>query len=585
MKKTSKSGSTVFKTLSYLKHYKFLMVVSTLFAAVTAVSGLYIPVLIGKVIDCMAGQNSVNFAYMHKLLLQTAVLTIATSVLQWVMYSINNRIVYRLVRDVRNEAFCKIQKLTLNYIDTHPHGEIVSRVIADADQLADGLLMGLAQLFTGIVTILGTLVFMLILHAGIALVVIVLTPISLFTAKYIAEHTYSFFKKQSETKGEQTAFINEIISNQKTVKAFSHESEAIESFEEINCRLESCSVKATFYSSLTNPTTRFVNSLVYAGVVLSGALISISTGGAGITVGGLSCFLSYANQYTKPFNEISGVISELQNSLACAARIFELIEESSVVSDNGSITLPDKISGRVALENVRFSYNKSVPFITDFNLSVNPGNKIAIVGPTGCGKTTIINLLMRFYEVDNGSIKIDGSDIETISQKSLRKNFGMVLQDTWLKTGTVKENIAYGKPVATDEEIISAAKEAHAHEFIRRLPNGYNTVIGENGGNLSGGQRQLLCIARVMLCLPSMLILDEATSSIDTRTELKIQNAFSKMMVGRTCFIVAHRLSTIREADVILVMKDGKIVEQGNHKSLLKKGGFYYKLYNSQFES
>lgn len=570
------------KVLHFLNRYRLLLALSILFAALTVVLTLYVPILIGNAIDLIVDIYNVDFAGVLRLLVKIGAVVCATAVFQWFMNTINNKITYQVVRDIRDEAFQKIEILPLKYIDAHAHGEIVSRVIADVDQFADGLLMGFTQLFTGIVTILGTLLFMLSINWKITLVVVLLTPLSLFVARFIAGKTYSMFRLQSETRGEQTALIDEMIGNQKVVQAFSHEPEALKQFDEINERLEKCSLRATFFSSITNPTTRFVNSLVYAGVGLAGALTSVATGGA-FSVGQLSCFLSYANQYTKPFNEISGVVTELQNALACASRIFELIEETPQVPDAANAITLKRIEGTVRLENVEFSYVPDKTLIQNFNLAVKPGQRIAIVGPTGCGKTTIINLLMRFYDVDSGSIQVEGSDIREMTRKSLRSGYGMVLQETWLKNGTIRENIVMGRPHATEEEIVAAAKASHAHSFIKRLPNGYETKISEDGGSLSQGQRQLLCIARVMLCLPPMLILDEATSSIDTRTELKIQKAFARLMQGRTSFIVAHRLSTIREADVILVMKDGHVIEQGNHMELLKKDGFYAALYNSQF--
>ncbi len=508
------------------------------------------------------------------------VVVLLTAVSQWMMNVSNNRIAYHVIHDIRREAFHKIEILPLKYIDGHSYGEVVSRVIADVDQFSDGLLMGFTQLFTGVITILGTLLFMISLNGKITLVVVLVTPVSLFVAAFIAKKTYSMFKLQSETRGEQTALIDEMIGNQKVVQAFGQEDEVLERFDEINERLGKCSLKAIFFSSTTNPATRFVNSLVYTGVGLTGAISAIS---GGITVGQLSCFLSYANQYTKPFNEISGVVTELQNALACAARIFELIEEKPQIAEAENAAVLKEVDGTVALKDVYFSYTPKQKLIQNFNLSVKQGQRVAIVGPTGCGKTTVINLLMRFYDVDFGAIKVSGHDIRKMTRRSLRANYGMVLQETWLKSGTIRDNISYGKPDASEEEIIKAAKEAHAHSFIKRMPKGYDTVISEDGGNLSQGQKQLLCIARVMLCLPPMLILDEATSSIDTRTEIRIQKAFAKMMEGRTSFIVAHRLSTIKEADVILVMKDGHMIEQGNHESLLEKGGFYAQLYNSQF--
>ncbi len=574
-----KNKSTLREIFIYLKPYTLLSILSVLFSAASVVMTLYIPILIGHGIDCIIGAGKVDFFRLNPILLEVIIIACATAVLQWLVNTINNRITFKTVRDIRNAAFNKIQELPFAYLDSHPSGEIVSRVIADADQFADGLLLGFTQLFTGVVSIVGTLIFMLTIHVGITFIVVALTPLSFFMAKFIAKRTYSMFREQSQTRGEQTAFIDEIIGNQKTVKAFSREKPSIEKFDKINDRLEKCSLKATFYSSLTNPCTRFINSLVYTGVGLGGALIAV---GGGISVGSLTCFLSYANQYTKPFNEISGVITEFQNALACAARLFELIHEKSQPAD-GSITA-ENICGNVTLQHVSFSYSPERELIKDLNLNVKSGQRIAIVGPTGCGKTTVINLLMRFYDVDGGKITVDGENVQKLTRRSLRRSFGMVLQDTWLKTGTVRENIVMGKPDASDEEVIAAAKAAHSHSFIKRLPNGYDTVISEGGEGLSQGQRQLLCITRIMLCLPPMLILDEATSSIDTRTEIRIQKAFARMMEGRTTFIVAHRLSTIREADVILVMRDGNIIEQGNHVDLLQKNGFYAKLYNSQFE-
>ena len=568
------------KVLSRLKKYRVLIVLSILFAAVTVALTLYVPVLVGDTIDMIVGPGDVNFTGIASSLVQIAIIVCVTALLQWLMNTINNKITFQVVRDVRSEAFRKLQILPLKYLDAHSHGEIVSRVIADVDQFADGLLMGFTQLFTGVLTILGTLFFMLSIHAGITLVVVLLTPISLFVASFIARRTYAMFKLQSETRGEQTALIDEMIGNQKVVQAFSHEDEALEKFDEINERLTKYSLRATFFSSITNPATRFVNSVVYAGVGLTGALVAIA---GAITVGDLTCLLSYANQYTKPFNEISGVVTELQNALACAGRIFELIEEEPQIPEKENAVELTDVKGNVSLTDVEFSYDPKRPLIRNFNLSVKPGQRVAIVGPTGCGKTTVINLLMRFYDVQGGCIRVEGEDIREVTRRSLRSGYGMVLQETWLKAGTIRENILMGRPDATEEEMIAAAKASHAHGFIRRLPQGYDTVITEDGGSLSQGQKQLLCIARVMLCRPPMLILDEATSSIDTRTELKVQEAFARLMQGRTSFIVAHRLSTIREADVILVMRDGNIIEQGNHESLLAKGGFYAELYNSQF--
>ena len=568
------------KVLSRLKKYRVLIALSILFAAVTVGLTLYVPVLVGDAIDRIVGPGQVDFVSVGAILVQIAVIVGATALLQWLMNTINNKITFQVVRDVRSEAFRKLQILPLKYLDAHSHGEIVSRVIADVDQFADGLLMGFTQLFTGALTILGTLVFMLSIHAGITLVVVLLTPISLFVASFIARRTYAMFKLQSETRGKQTALIDEMIGNQKVVQAFSHEDESLEQFDEINEQLEKCSLRATFFSSITNPATRFVNSLVYAGVGITGSLVAIA---GAISVGDLTCLLSYANQYTKPFNEISGVVTELQNALACAGRIFELIDEEPQIPEKENAAVLTDVRGNVSLTGVEFSYDPKRPLIRDFNLTVKPGQRVAIVGPTGCGKTTVINLLMRFYDVQEGAIRVEGEDIRDVTRRSLRSGYGMVLQETWLKAGTIRENILMGRPDATEEEMIAAAKASHAHGFIRRLPEGYDTVISEDGGSLSQGQKQLLCIARVMLCRPPMLILDEATSSIDTRTELKVQEAFARLMQGRTSFIVAHRLSTIREADVILVMRDGNIVEQGNHESLLEKGGFYAELYNSQF--
>lgn len=584
-KQTAPKG-TMRKVLKYVSRHGFFMVVSIILAVIVVALTLYAPILIGEAIDLLAdGKGSVDFSQVTEKLLATTVVIGITSVVQWVMNAINNRIAYHVVRDIRNEAFRHIEVLPLSYIDANPTGDIVNRVIADADQFSEGLLLGFTQLFTGVATIVGTLIFMFTISWQIAIVVVVTTPLSLFVAKFIASRTYRMFRLQTETRGKQTAFIDEMIGNQKVVQAFSHEKKSLEDFDRINDRLAEYSLKATFFSSLSNPSTRFVNSVVYAGVALCGALICISSAGtaAAFTVGQLSCCLSYTNQYTKPFNEISGVITELQNALACAARLFELIEEKPQVSGpENAVTLTD-VRGSVKLENVDFSYVPDRKLIEGLNLSVNPGQRIAIVGPTGCGKTTIINLLMRFYDVDSGSVNVEGNDIRNVTRHSLRESYGMVLQETWLKSGTIRDNIVMGRPDATDEEVIAAAKASHAHSFIKRMPQGYDTVIGEDGGSLSQGQKQLLCITRVMLCLPPMLILDEATSSIDTRTEIKIQDSFAKMMKGRTSFIVAHRLSTIREADVILVMKDGHIIEQGNHEQLLARNGFYANLYNSQF--
>lgn len=584
-KKNTAQKGTLRKVLKYVQRHGFFMVLSILFAAITVALTLYTPILIGDAIDLIVGKGQVDFAGIAAILIKTGIIIGITALIQWLMNTINNRITYHVVRDIRNEAFRKIEILPLSYIDAHPYGDIVNRVIADADQFADGLLMGFTQLFTGIVTILGTLFFLFSISWQIAIVVVIVTPLSLFIARFIANRTYRMFRVQSETRGQQTAFIDEMIGNQKVVQAFSHEGEALEEFDRINDRLADCSLRATFYSSLTNPCTRFVNSVVYAGVALAGALICIATAGAvnPFTIGQLSACLSYANQYTKPFNEISGVVTELQNALACASRLFELIEEEPQIPEPADAMELADVKGSVELNDVSFSYVPDRKLIEGLNLSVKPGQRIAIVGPTGCGKTTIINLLMRFYDVNSGSITVEGTDIRNATRNSLRSSYGMVLQETWLRSGTIRDNIVMGNPDATDEEIIAAAKASHAHSFIKRLPQGYDTVITEDGGSLSQGQKQLLCITRVMLCLPPMLILDEATSSIDTRTEIKIQDSFAKMMNGRTSFIVAHRLSTIREADVILVMKDGHIIEQGNHEELLAKNGFYANLYNSQF--
>lgn len=571
---------TIGKVLRYIKKYWIYLVLSIVMAAVTVTLTLYLPILTGRVIDLILDKGKVDFAGVFVILKRMAAVIVATAAAQWIMNVCNNKMTFRIVQDIRNEAFRRIEILPLKYIDGHSYGEVVSRVIADVDQFADGLLMGFTQFFTGVITILGTLGFMLSVNVGITGVVVLITPLSFLVAAFIAKKTYTMFRVQSETRGEQTALIEEMIGNQKVVQAFSHEDEALEEFDEINERLGKCSLKAIFYSSITNPSTRFVNNLVYAGVAVTGAIFAIK---GGISVGQLSCFLTYANQYTKPFNEISGVVTELQNAIACAARIFALIEEEPQVPEKENALTLQNVEGRVDLEHVEFSYVPDKKLITDFNLSVKPGQRVAIVGPTGCGKTTVINLLMRFYDVLSGKICVDGADIRDVTRESLRGNYGMVLQETWMKAGTIRDNIVMGKPEATQEEVVAAAKASHAHSFIKRLPNGYDTVIGEDGGNLSQGQKQLLCITRVMLCLPPMLILDEATSSIDTRTEIKIQQAFATMMKGRTSFIVAHRLSTIREADVILVMKDGNIIEQGNHETLLAQNGFYATLYNSQF--
>lgn len=581
--KNKVSRKTLRKVLLRIKNYWVYLIISILMAIVTVASTLYVPIVVGNAIDYILGSGNVDFASVRDVLVKLAVVIIVTAVSQWIMNICNNKITYHVTRDIRDEAIEKIEHLPLSYIDGHSYGEVVSRVIADVDQFADGLLMGFTQFFTGVATIVGTFIFMLLINVKITLVVVLVTPLSFFVAGFIAKKTYSMFKLQSETRGEQTALIDEMIGGQKVVKAYNHEKEIIDKFDEINTRLQKYSLSAIFFSSVTNPSTRFINSLVYAGVAVTGALSVIAGGAGAITVGQLVTFLSYANQYTKPFNEISGVVTELQNAMACADRVFELIEESPEIaekSDAYELGTPD---GSVKLENVNFSYTKDKKLIEDFNLNVKQGQKIAIVGPTGCGKTTIINLLMRFYDVNSGSIKVSDMDIRDLTRHSLRAGYGMVLQDTWLRSGTIRDNIIMGKPDATDEEIIEAARASHAHSFIKRLPQGYDTVIGEDGGSLSQGQKQLLCITRVMLCRPPMLILDEATSSIDTRTEVKIQNAFNKLMEGRTSFIVAHRLSTIQSADVILVMKDGHIIEQGNHEELLAKGGFYKNLYESQF--
>lgn len=571
---------TVKKIFKYLTHYKSSIIFSLLFALITVAGQLAIPVLQGKAIDRIIGAGNVDIKGIIRILIIIAVTVAATALFQWIMNVINNKITYSIVRDIRKDAFEKLQILPVNYVDTHPAGEIVSKVIADVDQFADGLLMGFTQFFTGIMTIIGTLIFMFIYDWKITMVVVLVTPASFFIASFIAKRTYNMFKKQSEARGEQTSLIDEMIGNEKIVQAYSMEDNSLERFDEINGKLQKYSLDATFFSSLSNPSTRFVNNVVYALVAFVGAF-SVMRGG--LTVGSLSALLSYANQYMKPFNEISGVVTELQNAIACAGRVIDLIDETPMKKDPDNELVVKDGEGKIDLEDVCFSYDKSKELIKNFNLHVKPGERVAIVGPTGCGKTTVINLLMRFYDVDSGSIKIEDVDIKDVTKKSLRSNYGMVLQETWLKSGTIKENIITGRPDATDEEIVAAAKAAHAHGFIKRLPNGYDTVIGEDGGNLSQGQKQLLCIARVMLCLPPMLILDEATSSIDTRTEMKIQHAFSIMMEGRTSFIVAHRLSTIKSADIIIVMKDGNIIEQGNHEELLAKGGFYSVLYNSQF--
>ena len=580
MAKKTLSTSVLKKVLLRIRKYTPLLFLSLTLALVQVAANLTIPILVGQAIDNIVEAGKVNFTAMAKPLQWVLICTLVGALAQWVMTEMNNRITYRVVRDLRQEAFCHIQVLPLSYLDSHPQGDTVSRVISDVDTFADGLLLGFTQFFTGMMTILGTLVIMLTISWQIALVVLCITPVSLLVANFIAKRTHSMFQLQSKTRGEQTALIDETVGAMKVVQAFGHENASLGQFDEINTRLESATFRATFFSSLTNPCTRFVNSLVYAGVGLSGALIALS---GGITVGNLTSFLSYANQYTKPFNEISGVFTELQNALACAGRIFDLIDQPKRTGDPEVPAQLPQVKGSVSIRDMAFSYDPRKKLIQDFNLEVKPGQRIAVVGPTGCGKTTLINLLMRFYDPDRGGIFLDGVDTKTLSRADLRSCVGMVLQDTWLKAGTIRENIAMGRPQATDEEIIRAAKDAHAHSFIKRLPQGYDTVLGENGGDLSQGQKQLLCIARVMLCLPPILILDEATSSIDTRTEIQIQKAFDRMMEGRTSFIVAHRLSTIREADVILVMKDGQIIEQGDHNTLLRQGGFYAKLYESQF--
>ena len=578
---SSEQSEVLKKVLRYMRRYWFYLAISILLAAITVASTLYIPLLTGDAVDCIVGKGHVDWAGVFAVLKQMAMVIGVTALAQWGMNICNNKLTYQIVRDIRNEAFAKLEILPLKYIDQKSTGEIVSRIIADVDQFADGLLMGFTQLFTGVITILGTIGFMLSVNVGITFVVLLVTPISWLVASFIAKHTFDMFRKQSETRGEQTALIDEMIGNQKVVQAFGHEQKAMDRFDEINGRLQKYSLRAIFFSSITNPSTRFVNSLVYTGVGITGALAAVS---GRMSVGQLTCFLSYANQYTKPFNEISGVITELQNAIACAGRIFELIEEEPQTPEPEDVKVLTDVEGNVCLQNVRFAYRPDQKLIENLNLTVKPGERVAIVGPTGCGKTTLINLLMRFYDVDDGSIQVEGTDIRMLTRNSLRAAYGMVLQDTWLRSGTVKENLLIGKTDATDEEIVEAAKLSHAHSFIKRLPKGYDTFIGEDGGGLSQGQKQLLCITRLMLCHPTMLILDEATSSIDTRTEMKIQNAFAKLMEGHTSFIVAHRLSTIREADVILVMRDGQIVEQGNHKTLLAQNGFYAKLYNSQFE-
>ena len=574
-----KQIATIKRILTYIKQYRFWVAASLILAVVTVATTLYAPILVGDGVDLIVDQGLVDFPGLLVILEKVAVVIAITGLSQWLMNHINNKITYRVVKDIRTKAFDRLEELPLSYVDSHRHGDIISRIIADIDQFSEGLLMGFTQLFTGVMTILGTLGFMLSVNPFITLVVVLLTPISLFVAAFIAKRTFSMFTLQSKTRGELTALVDEMLGNQKVVQAFGQEQEAQKRFEEINGRLKDCSLKAIFFSSITNPSTRFVNGLVYAAVGVAGAFAAVR---GALSVGQLSVFLSYANQYTKPFNEISGVVTELQNAIASAARVFELIDEEAEPSEDGAGEL-GCAEGKVELEHVYFSYDPQVKLIEDLNLAVKPGQRVAIVGPTGCGKSTVINLLMRFYDVNSGQIRVDGRDVRSITRKSLRENYGMVLQETWLKSGTIRENIAYGKPDATEEEIIAAAKKSHAHSFIRRMPQGYDTVISEEGGNLSQGQKQLLCITRVMLCLPPMLILDEATSSIDTRTEIKIQEAFARMMEGRTSFIVAHRLSTIREADRILVMRDGRIIEQGTHQELLEKKGFYAELYNSQF--
>ena len=576
----NKSMETLKRILDYIGQYRWGVIMSLILALITVALTLYVPILTGRAVDRIVGQGNVDFAGLTRILWKILGAVGLTAVSQWLMNHINNTITYRVVKDIRTRAFNHLETLPLSYIDAHPSGDIISRIIADIDQFSEGLLMGFTQLFTGVLTIGGTLLFMLSIHPAITLVVVVLTPVSLFVASFIAKKTFVMFRHQSETRGELTALTDEMLGNMKVVQAFGYQEETQKQFEEINSRLAGYSLRATFFSSITNPSTRFVNSMVYAAVGITGAYAVIR---GFMTVGQLTSFLSYANQYTKPFNEISGVVTELQNALASAARVFELIDEKAILDDKPDAAVLTHVEGKVELVNVDFSYTPDRKLIENFGLNVNPGQRVAIVGPTGCGKTTIINLLMRFYDVDSGSIKVEGTDIRNITRKSLRTNYGMVLQETWLKTGTIRENIAYGRPDASEEEIIRAAKEAHAHGFIMRMPEGYDTIISEDGGNLSQGQKQLLCIARVMLCLPPMLILDEATSSIDTRTEIRVQKAFARMMEGRTSFIVAHRLSTIREADVILVMRDGHIVEKGRHEELLERGGFYAEMYNSQF--
>lgn len=575
-----KNKEVMLKVLRSIRPYWFLVVLSFVMAAVTVALTLYVPILIGYAIDEIIAAGNVNFPGVWAIIKQIVIVIVITALSQWLMNVCNNRITFRVIKDIRTKAFHRLENLPLKYVDSHQYGDVVSRIVSDVDQFSDGLLMGLTQLFSGVITIIGTLAFMLYLNWIIALVVVIITPLSLFVARFIAQRTYTMFHKQSETRGKLTSLIDEMIGNQKVVQAFGYEDDALNRFDKINETLGEFSLKATFFSSITNPATRFVNGVVYAGVGIVGAIAAVN---GVLTVGRLTSFLSYANQYTKPFNEISGVITELQNALASAARVFELMEEEPQVPDAEDAVVLADVDGNVEMDHVYFSYTPEQKLIENFNLNVKPGQRIAIVGPTGCGKSTVINLLMRFYDVDQGSVKVEGEDIRHITRESLRNNYGMVLQETWLKSGTIRENIVYGKPDASEEEMILASKAAHAHSFIKRLPQGYDTVITEDGGNLSQGQKQLLCIARVMLCLPPMLILDEATSSIDTRTEIRIQKAFAKMMQGRTSFIVAHRLSTIKEADVILVMNNGNIIEQGTHEELLAQNGFYANLYNSQF--
>ena len=580
MAKKSNNGNTIKKVLHYISKYRLFVFISILLAAITVVLTLYVPILTGEAIDYIVEKNDVNLEGIIKVLIRIGIVMLITAIAQWIMNTCNNHIAYRVVKDIRTKAFHKVEELPLKYLDSHPNGDTINRIVSDVDQFSEGLLMGFSQLFTGVITIVGTLIFMLTINVKITIVVVFITPVSLLVASFIAKKTYTMFHLQSTTRSEITSFIDEMVGNQKVVQAFRYEADAMERFDEMNGRLQDCSLRAIFFSSITNPSTRFVNGLVYTGVGIVGAFTVMK---GGLSVGQLSSFLSYANQYTKPFNEISGVITELQNALACAARVLELIEEEAQVPEPADAIQLVDVDQTVDLNHVYFSYYEEQNLIEDLNLHVKPGQRVAIVGPTGCGKSTVINLLMRFYDVDKGSIKVSGTDIRQLTRKSLRSNYGMVLQETWLKEGTIRENITFGKPEATEEEIIAAAKAAHAHNFIKRLPKGYDTTITEDGGNLSQGQKQLLCIARVMLCLPPMLILDEATSSIDTRTEIQIQKAFTRMMDGRTSFIVAHRLSTIKEADVILVMKDGNIVEQGTHTELLQQNGMYASLYQSQF--